>query len=749
MTTPPDTLRPEKWEDVVSIFASSTQTSRTDRSAVAGPSAPWCPGDGRGSREFLEGSFKTWENGSQIHDAWWSWDFQVYDGANTTSGTVAYGINLDYSKFGSGSEFDKFMHDALGVIDPLTNPPYSNDRFDPATFERAAQAHEKARYFLDGWIGRTKGWMDKVDAPDGDWQGSAAGAFHTVLGAFYGETASFRRQLGDNKVEAALLAVRKDLETAVWGLKNGWTDFTDDAEKRTVLRTEGDYKLWHPASALGAAVTEAFAPSTMVITNSADKGVNYEGLNGDKAHLLKEVVSTSGLTFKVTGSPFGDPDTKEFWEKVQARAKEIWLKQVADTLDVAAGKSLRTLESAYSTLSAHLKNNKPDVQLRMPPRTPPTVAPPGAGGGSGGGTGGKDGPNTKDIKDELGGGKDGPPKVSVGGGSGGGAGIGGIGGGSGGGSGSGGSGGPKPPSTVVGGGSGGSTLPTGSTGGGSGGGSGGSGGSGLPGGVVVGGSGGSTLPTGSIGGGSGSGPDLLPGIIGGIGSGGGGGSGNRNVTVPPGSRISEGRVVDSEGRPVLDRNGNPMVVGRDYSIAPDGTLLDGSGSPVSQSRQLLDDLGRNYLEEGDDLLAPNDFSYGVGGGYGGFGLGGGAGGSSSGGLLGPGGISPITGVGAGMSPRSVAAGGDPAVLKAAADQANERLAAERAARAAQAEQAALTGRQVSTTGGSGMPPMMPPGGMGAGGQGANEKDRQRTTWLAEDEEVWGTESGAVEGVIGR
>ncbi|MGW2545101.1 hypothetical protein ACWC5I_30550, partial [Kitasatospora sp. NPDC001574] len=41
-------------------------------------------------------------------------------------------------------------------------------------------------------------------------------------------------------------------------------------------------------------------------------------------------------------------------------------------------------------------------------------------------------------------------------------------------------------------------------------------------------------------------------------------------------------------------------------------------------------------------------------------------------------------------------------------------------------------------------------GMGGGaGAGGNEKDRQRTTWLAEDEEVWGTESGAVEGVIGR
>ncbi|MFD0567157.1 hypothetical protein ACFQ2M_38270 [Kitasatospora saccharophila] len=42
---------------------------------------------------------------------------------------------------------------------------------------------------------------------------------------------------------------------------------------------------------------------------------------------------------------------------------------------------------------------------------------------------------------------------------------------------------------------------------------------------------------------------------------------------------------------------------------------------------------------------------------------------------------------------------------------------------------------------------MPPGGGAAGAPG--EKDRRRTTWLAEDEKVWGTETGAVHGVIGR
>ncbi|MEV4495700.1 hypothetical protein AB0J84_08355 [Micromonospora arborensis] len=50
----------------------------------------------------------------------------------------------------------------------------------------------------------------------------------------------------------------------------------------------------------------------------------------------------------------------------------------------------------------------------------------------------------------------------------------------------------------------------------------------------------------------------------------------------------------------------------------------------------------------------------------------------------------------------------------------------------------------------GFPPMMPPmGGMGGAGGGQQEKERERTTWLAEEEEVWGTDPDAMPGVIGR
>lgn len=49
-----------------------------------------------------------------------------------------------------------------------------------------------------------------------------------------------------------------------------------------------------------------------------------------------------------------------------------------------------------------------------------------------------------------------------------------------------------------------------------------------------------------------------------------------------------------------------------------------------------------------------------------------------------------------------------------------------------------------------MPPMMPPmGGMGGMGGNNDQKERERQTWLSEDDEVWGANEAAGMSVIGR
>ncbi|WP_335937615.1 AAWKG family protein [Streptomyces sp. PTD5-9] len=67
-----------------------------------------------------------------------------------------------------------------------------------------------------------------------------------------------------------------------------------------------------------------------------------------------------------------------------------------------------------------------------------------------------------------------------------------------------------------------------------------------------------------------------------------------------------------------------------------------------------------------------------------------------------------------------------------------------------AEEAAMMRRPATSSSSSGTP-MMPPMGGGAGAMAGNTQsdERERHTWVSEDEEVWGTDEGGVAGVIGR
>ncbi|MCX2923464.1 AAWKG family protein [Streptomyces sp. NEAU-W12] len=58
------------------------------------------------------------------------------------------------------------------------------------------------------------------------------------------------------------------------------------------------------------------------------------------------------------------------------------------------------------------------------------------------------------------------------------------------------------------------------------------------------------------------------------------------------------------------------------------------------------------------------------------------------------------------------------------------------------------GTQTTSSGTPFMPPMGPMGG-GSGDQQTQSRDRERTTWLAEDEDVWGTDEGGAPQALGR
>ncbi|MEV0533946.1 hypothetical protein [Kitasatospora sp. NPDC050463] len=684
-----------KWEDALTFLAASNDSAPVTREAVHDDAKPWIDKSNTVADDYSGWQgLETGGTGQKL-DSWVAWFFKYTTPSGTTyNASYVVGAHILYPNLdGEGGKLVGFTHSVAPLERMYNSKPRVNDKLNPLVFNDAANTLRDVAVFLDGWIEEVGKWADTVASKDSDWQGSAAGAFRAVLNAFRNEIIADRRNMSRTKVEDYLRDCDPVVPAAVDTLMAAWWEW------------HGTFDAW-PTNTVTSALLEGLKGATLTVSQKAEN-VKFTHDNPTDATVTGKITDkTSGtmdLVFTLTGATFGDPKTPEFWTKVEARARAIWVENIVSVLDKAANTALGNIAKVYGIVSGAATPLKPFPLLMPTPKKDETDP------GKDDKTNDTGNPKIDDPNLKMNGGGGGPDLKNIGG--------------------------PdiKKP--------GGPDLKLEGNGSGSGG-----SGSGLPNfGLGTGGNG-----TGNGNGNGGSGLDLIGNPN--LGSSNdlllGGGGSNRPVTVPPGSVITkDGRIVDEDGNPVLDSNGNPMLAGPNYTIGPDGTLLDGQGNAVSEYRQLLAD--RYSGGAGDDLLTPGNFgpggfSYNTGG------LGG-LGGSGSGGLLSPGGGPVVTGMGGGMSSRALASGGDPNAMKAAVDQANaERVAAEKAAKAAAQEQALLTGRQTPTSSG-GMPPMMPPGGgMGGAGQGGpNDKDRRRTTWLAEDEETWGTETGAVHGVIGR
>jgi hypothetical protein len=534
------------------------------------------------------------------------------------------------------------------------------------------------------------GWADAVDAPDGDFQGSAAGAFRYVLRGFATELGVLHTELNTPGPY--------------------WTPLTTARTTlgATHLALWGGYSTWR--SNARAMPINCVIDSFMDAMRTADVNIDSSKVSYTSTDLPTVTIRT----------PLGDPTQQDFWDRVQSRAKQYWLLEVSTALDAAATPAMDTLNTVYEQAASAL----PDVQQTKLP------APPAPETGTDDNPGKGDGPSKQDGPDTGDGPGTGPstgPDADTGG---------------------------KGSATP--------TLTSGATSGGPGTGKKLTSAPGTP--VLHPGSTTSStdvpmltkdgkqltdpetgqpimVPPGTTVGKNGElfGPDGRPVL----------GADGKPIYAPKGSKparsqdlanVSTGHVVDATvpegstigadgvvrgpgGKTVLDANGNPVHVPKGTTIGKDGTIIGPDGKPVPEQTQLLDNEEHAMLHP--ELLPRPKTASAVGGDLSGFPA------------ISAGGASP-GGTAVGLSPRAAQNGGRLTPEQLAAQEA--------AAGESAAEQAQLLGRQTATSGGE---PMMPPmGGMGGAGAGGGQ-DRQRTTWLAEDEEVWGTDSEAVSGVIGR
>jgi hypothetical protein len=712
------------WEDALRSLASSAQGDVEGRDKVAGAGSPAWIKDFH--FDFLTsdpgvpayGMYVVQSYHEKLTSEYW-FDRWIVLGADFDSGAISDG----------SSPFSLFDNQGSDIVNPLNG--WQNDTTSVFSFDQAVNMLKGIDPWLVEQAQKINGWATAIGDTGSDWQGSAAATFKATLSAFAGEVATLQSELNtpDNRWNT-LQQARDQLMNTVWSLEGAIHDWRDAAQR-----------LDQPINCLKKALKDATDGQTAKITYGTRAGIQY--------------------SFTIPG--YGDASTQGFWTAIENKAKQIWLDHVGSTLDAAATPAMARLAAAYQSAIEAMGTIAP-IQLKMPP--PPTTMNTTTNGND---------TNLNTLLDNLFGGKNtngGPGSdLHLGGNT------------------TGGTGGPNnagPHDLHLGGSTFGGTT-SGSGPGGPGGAILGGGPGGIFGGTTTGGvlgsngSGGDTVlgpngkpvtdpatgapllvPPGTTisAGGQLIGPDGRP-ILGGDGKPvtvtkgstiAALGGPPANVVVPRGSKLNaDATVTGPDGKPVLDPNGNPLILPKGSTISADGAVLGPNGKPIPLDTQLLTDQEHAMAGPPLSLSGPP------------LNLFGGPPASLLGGLppspqlgsvvptVGGAGAAELVGVRSGLSQKALDNGG---VLTP------EELATQNAYLASGSTPNALTAPPTSgpgsltaegaasALGGEGLPMM--PMGMGAAGagQGGNQ-ERQRTTWLAEDEEVWGTETGAVSGTIGR
>ena len=687
------------WEDALRSVASSTQGDVTDRSSVAGS----------GSSTWITGYQVATSPGSANPSSYQSsYDFYAYASYSTSIGpyTTVLGATIDWTGMDDSSgPLYLFNHQPQNILTPLVWLPNQNDTTSVWSFDAAVQSLQDIDAWLTGWIPTVNGWASAIGDTGSDWEGSAAAAFKWTLLSFAGEMQNLHLQLntpsnrwsGLQDAWAQLLATQSALYT-------GWQDWNQSS-------------LAWPHNCLQQALTTAMTGQTPTVTTTNTYVSGYETSYDDV-----------GISASFNVPNYGDPTTQAFWTAIEAAAKVLWLDNVQSTMDAQATPTMGKLGTAYQTAANQL-GSLVAIELNQPPQsntntnldsnlnsnlnlntggganTPPTDG----GGGLNTDTsstnlpnatgnlapGANTSTNTPAVMTNTGSGNlGGNLNTDVNSGS------------------------PVSEDTVLG--PDGKPLTDPTTG------------EDL------------LVPSGSTIAADGEiiGPDGKPVL----------GANGKPITVPKGSKIGQsdgaagnvvvpqgsklnpnGTVTGPDGKEVLDANGNPLVLAKGSTIAADGTVLGPGGKTIPLDSQLLTDQEQALANQGTNLLgggSPSSLAAlqssvpTVGG-------------------------TQVTDSGGGLGQTALDRN---AALLGTGTSSGTSQTATASSEGIDPTGAATTPTSAGTTASAAAEgePMMPMSGMGAGANGQqNGQDRQRTTWLAEEEAVWGTDIDAVSGTIGR
>lgn len=183
-----------------------------------------------------------------------------------------------------------------------------------------------------------KSWVKDINVPDSEMQGTAAGAFKRVLVAVQQQVAYLRQEVvnyGD--IPTLIDSARVKLHDAMLALVNA----------ADAYRNAASGVAW-PATHVRKTFFDSLATTTLQFDASGDAFLNVPGL--------------------------GDPTKPDFWAALEQKSKDAWLKGVADNLDTVAKPQLGSVQTAYQAAIDVI----PPTALTMPPyRDPDAPKPPG------------------------------------------------------------------------------------------------------------------------------------------------------------------------------------------------------------------------------------------------------------------------------------------------------------------------------------------------------------------------------------
>ncbi|MFF3503125.1 AAWKG family protein [Streptomyces sp. NPDC003247] len=281
----------------------------------------------------------------------------------------------------SGTNFHKFSNGVASLLDQLGASPWKTtgysfdglavaeaDSVDLGTFSYRAKSLDRAKLFFEEHETRLDGWVQAMGRDNAAWQGNAAGVFVNLLDTLRKQYKHYHEQLAPHGFSTqnasvvdgyvsktfqgdGLIQAEQALSAAVKTLKDAWIKWHGDQNGPTTgTAPDGSANApgghWNAEDVMRELLTEI---KQWLDTNNAGKVVthsNYYGTSYGGTEYWYDL--TDG--FKENVPAYGSLTDPASWVKIGQEAVKRWNNNVTAHLDPAAETATTTLSSVWSKL---------------------------------------------------------------------------------------------------------------------------------------------------------------------------------------------------------------------------------------------------------------------------------------------------------------------------------------------------------------------------------------------------------------